>query len=370
MADPVIVQLRTKYLDLVNKEADWSSRYGRDHLAVVNLRRQIREIRASIFDELKRIAETYKNDLAIAQQRQAAVEKALADAKSHSTEDSQSQSALLDLEAAAKSKHSLYDEMQQRYTQSAQSEPFAASNARLVEAATPPLQKSSPKSLKILAIAAFGGLAIGGGIGLLRELLDRVFRTSQQIEHSLQTTCLALIPALKGEALSNSPSDLPEQSASFGHTGPNTIVRERNIIWTVSESPFSRFAESIRSLKLAVDLNRMDRPHSVVGFTSAIPNEGKSTIAASLALLIAQVGARVILVDGDFRNPSLSRALTPAANRGILEVISGRASVEDVVWRDLHSNLNFLPAFIPFRLPNSSEILSNDRTVRLFENLP
>jgi succinoglycan biosynthesis transport protein ExoP len=118
-----------------------------------------------------------------------------------------------------------------------------------------------------------------------------------------------------------------------------------------------------------VDLNRIDHPHGVVGFTSAIPDEGKTTIAASFALLVAQVGARVILVDGDLRNPSLSRTLTPDAKCGILQVISGESSLEEVVWKDPSTNMAFLPAHIPFRLAHSSDILAGDRTVQLFERL-
>ena len=366
LTNPVIVHLRTKYLELVDREADWSKRYGANHLAVVNLRIQIHEIRDSIFGELKQIAETYKSDLAIAKRRQEAVEKSLTEAASQSNEDAQVQSVLADLESAAKSRHSLYDDLQQRYMQSLPTESFAISDARLITPATVPLEKSSPKPLLVLALAALGGLAIGGGIGLLREMLDRVFRTSEQIEHALQTTCIALVPAVESEATSNSLSNLPKQ---LGPERPRDIVRKSNIIWSVSDSPFSRFSEAIRSLKLAVDLNRLDRPHGTVGFTSAIPNEGKTTIAASFALLAAQVGGRTILVDADFRNPVLSRTLTPNASCGILEVISGQSSLEEVVWTDPSTNMAFLPAFVPFRLPHSSEILSSDRTARLFESL-
>ena len=164
-------------------------------------------------DELKQIAETYKSDLAIAKHREEAVEKAVKNAVSQSTEDTQVQSVLADLESAAKSRHSLYDDIQQRYMQSLPTESFAVSDARLLTAATVPLKASSPKPLLILALAAFGGLALGGGIGLLREMLDRVFRTSEQIEHALQTTCIALVPAVESRATSNSLSNLPNKSS-------------------------------------------------------------------------------------------------------------------------------------------------------------
>ncbi len=368
LTNPVIIQLRTKYLELVNREIDWSARFGPNHLAVVNLRTQIHEVRNSIFDELKQIAETYKSDLAIAKQRQVAAEKALADSVSQSSQDNLVQSTLADLESAAKSRHALYDDLEQRYTQSLPSGAFAVSNARLITPASPPGGKSSPKPLLILALAAFGGLAMGGGLGMFREMLDRVFRTSEQIERSLQTTCIALVPAVK-DGLAVTPSDRPDQALSLVPSKPRTIVRLSNIIWTVTDSPFSRFTEAIRSLKLAVDLGRLDRSQNLIGFTSAIPNEGKTTIAASLAQLAAQAGARVILVDADFRNPSLSRTLTPNANCGILEVIAGKKTLEDVVWHDPLTNMAFLPAFVPFRLAHSSEILSSDRAELLFAGL-
>ena len=99
-------------------------------------------------------------------------------------------------------------------------------------------------------------------------------------------------------------------------------------MWAVLDSPFSRFAEAIRAIKLAVDLNGdVVNANKVIGVTSSIPNEGKSTIAASLALLMAQVGARVILVDCDLRNPTLSRKLAPNADCGLLDVIVGTTAI-------------------------------------------
>ena len=384
LSNQIIVALRTKYNELVTRESDWSKRYGANHLAVVNLRTQIHEIRDTIFNELKQIAETYKSDLAIAKRQQEAVEKELVNAESQSSQNAQIQSTLADLEFTAKSRHAFYDELQQRYLQSLPTESLVNSDARPVTAATVPGETTSPKSLLVLTLAALAGLVIGGGIGLLRELFDRVFRTSEQVERALQTTCIALVPVVENKAppillsnLTEQTSLAPErsrinparQTSILSQERPRIIVRQPNIIWGVSESPFSRFSEAIRSLKLAVDLTRMDRPRSTVGLTSAIPNEGKTTMAASLALHAAQVGRRTILVDADLRNPVLSRTLTPNASCGILEVISGESSLEQVVWTDRSTNMAFLPAFVPFRLAHTSEILSSDRTAWLFEKL-
>ncbi|HEY5504191.1 MAG TPA: CpsD/CapB family tyrosine-protein kinase, partial [Sedimentisphaerales bacterium] len=107
----------------------------------------------------------------------------------------------------------------------------------------------------------------------------------------------------------------------------------------------------------------------VIGFTSSLPNEGKSTVAVALAQLMSQAGARTILIDCDLRNPSLSHALAPGAESGILEVISGKASLEEVIWTDPSINMAFLPAVVKSRLAHSSEILSSGPIKKLFEQL-
>jgi succinoglycan biosynthesis transport protein ExoP len=363
----IINQLRTRYLELVNREADLSARVGSNHLAAVNMQRQIREIRNSILDELKRISETYKSDFEIAKQRQTDVEKRLANAVSDSNSAGQAQGTLNELESKARSYHSLYDNLLQRYTELNQQESLPMTEARFVTRASPPRGKAYPKTRLILAGALFAGLALGFGVGFLREMLDSVFRTTKQVVAALHTNCLAVIPLAEMTPASSSPA-VSEQKLQLEPAGLRSIIRRSSIMWTVNDSPLSRFAEAVRAVKLAVDLSVPEKS-KVIGITSALPNEGKSTISANLAVLMAQVGARVLLVDGDLRNPSLSRALAPVAKCGILEVVSGKSSLKEVVWTDPSTNLAFLPATMPFRLAHSNEIFSNNLTKQLFKEL-
>jgi len=133
--------------------------------------------------------------------------------------------------------------------------------------------------------------------------------------------------------------------------------------------PLSRFAEAIRSVKLGIDLNPTETPSKVIGLTSAVPNEGKTTIAASLAQLIGHSGKSVIVVDCDLRNPSLSANLTPNATAGIVEVIQGKRSLEETVWRHPKTGLTFLPAVRRGPLLHTSEILSANAMQKLFASL-
>ena len=123
-------------------------------------------------------------------------------------------------------------------------------------------------------------------------------------------------------------------------------------------------------MKVSIDLNDVDKSKRVIGITSSLPNEGKSTIAASLAQLTAHAGARAILVDCDLRKPSLSQDLVPNATPGVIDIITDTASLDEVIWFDQTSSLAFLPAGVKSRgLIHTSEILASAAMKRLFLRL-
>ena len=197
---------------------------------------------------------------------------------------------------------------------------------------------------------------LGFAAGALRASLDRVFRTPAQVEAALQARCLALAPAVKRAKLvkrgrfHNTPP----------HAGSRTITRDANMIWEVLDQPLSRFAEAMRSIKSEAHLRGPEKSTMALGFTSSLPKEGKSTIAAAFALLTAQAGTRAILVDCDLRNPALSAMLAPNAENGLLEVISGKKQLEEVLWNVSTTDLVFLPAVMrKSRAAESSTILAS-----------
>jgi capsular exopolysaccharide synthesis family protein len=198
--------------------------------------------------------------------------------------------------------------------------------------------------------------------------MDRGFHTGAQLQAALQLPCFALIPLLKG-AQRRKFKLLRNRGPRVDKIGHRMIARGSDVFWGVVDSPSSPFAESIRSIKLATNLNMTNKPNKVVGFTSSLPNEGKSTIATALALLIAQSGNGVIIVDCDLRNPALSRSLTPQATSGLVEVISGGKLLEDVVWTDPTSSLVVLPAVKNGALFHTSDLFATESVKKLFEKL-
>ena len=147
LSNPIIVKLRSQYLELINRETDFTRRFGKEHLAVVNLGRQIREIRRSIADELSRIAETYKSDYEIAKQRQAEIERTVAGAVARSQEASQAQIELRRLESSADTYRGLYKSSLQRNAELIQQQSFPGIEARVVTRASTLAGKSSSKTL-------------------------------------------------------------------------------------------------------------------------------------------------------------------------------------------------------------------------------
>jgi succinoglycan biosynthesis transport protein ExoP len=357
LKNETIIKLRGQYVDMAGREANWSEKYGRNHLAAINLRNQMQEIRRSISAELGRIQQAYQSDYEIAQARESSIKNSLANVVSETQSTNQAQVALRELESNAQTYRAMYDSFLQRYMEAVQQQSFPITEARLISPASRPLKKSDPKSTIVLAVSLAGGLVLAFGGAYLRELSDRVFRTSSQIEDALQVNCLAVVPAIKA-----GKARRPD-----GPAGEAAVSRAEPMMAHVVDQPFSRFAEAIRSLKVAADVNGVIKSNAVIGVTSAMPGEGKSTIAANFAQLIAHAGGRVLLIDGDLRNPSTTRALIREARPGLVEVVAGKLALSDALVRDGSTGLSFLPAGATSKLLHTNEILASAAMRRLID---
>jgi succinoglycan biosynthesis transport protein ExoP len=374
MASGIITPLRAKYLDLVNRESDWSLRYGKNHTAVVNLRNQIRDIRRSIGDELGRIEENLKSEYEIAKKREEEFDKSQAKLISQSTETNQALVTYFSLDAAAKSYRRLYDNFLQRHTESVQQQTFPVSEARQISSAS--VNKTGPKTSFVAMATLLAGAVIGGGLAAFREIMDRRFRTREQVQSVLATECLALVPLLadnsKKRILSKQRRPLTLEQGRQERFEINGRVEERSIcitpkiMQTIIDAPGCEYAEAIRAIKLTIDMNNQANS-KIIGLTSSLPSEGKSTLAVAMATLIAQSGARVILVDCDVRHSSISRLLAPDASTGLLDVIAGTVDVAEAVWTDEATQLEFLP--VGQSVANATEFLASRAAKSLFDTL-
>jgi succinoglycan biosynthesis transport protein ExoP len=299
-----------------------------------------------------------------------------------------------------------------------QQQSFPITEARVISSAAPPQQKSSPKTSYVLALATFIGLVISFGASFLRESVDQVFRTTRQIETVLHTNCLAILPLIGRPSKSNQrvpnlfglagakdpvknessravvdfapAAARSEQSAGRAGSQPNLnrtaqtkgaapsssvaasgrlVSRKPKLMRQAIDEPLAAFAEAFRSIKVAVDINGSRKASKVVGFTSTLPKEGKSTTSTNFAQLSADAGNQVILLDGDLRNPALTRSLAPNAKKGLLEVLSNEVELNQALFIDEDTGLHFLPAVIQSRVFHTNEILASEEFKELIEKL-
>jgi capsular exopolysaccharide synthesis family protein len=223
--------------------------------------------------------------------------------------------------------------------------PLLAANGQTVEAtaitpAVAPGEPTTPNVKRNLALGLLAGLVMGIGIAFGRHALDTKVRSEADLKAISDRPLLSALPLDKGTK-----------------GKPLTLITD----------PHGVHAESIRRLRtnlLFVDITT--RKHSFV-VTSAMPGEGKTTTVVNLAMALADTGARVLLVDGDLRNPSVARSMGLEGTVGLTTILIGSAVPDDVVqqWRD--TSLYVLPAGqIP---PNPSEILGSEPMATLFDHL-
>src|SRR5581483_4844949 len=244
LRNDIITRLRTQYLDFERRYNILVSHYGQTHLAAVSLKTQMEQLRGSMNDELSRLAESFKSDYEIAKTREGSLERTLANLVSGAQLTNRERLGLGELESRAKVYHSIHDSFLQRYMEATQQQSIPITEARVITLASPPALASNLNLIKILAFGGWLGLFLGFGGAALREAVDRVFRTSRQVETILKTNCLAAVPALKNP-------DVMMKAAMSNHTalddqGAKAIKRVdpelARIFRQVVHEPLSSFA--------------------------------------------------------------------------------------------------------------------------------
>src|SRR6266436_4513638 len=343
LSNPVITKLRQQFLDDQNKESEWSARYGPDHTAARNLRAEMAALQRAIWDEISRIAESYKSELQIARSQEESIDKRMIEVFQKSASTRQSQVRLRELETAANTYRGIYETFLSRFTQSVQQQSFPSTEARVVTFASPPRGPSSPKISLTLALAGLCGLGLGIMSALAREQMNRQIHTRAQLEKLLGISCLAVLPAF------------PQKKPVLRKL---QATRDSSAFRQISEvAPFSATAEALRYIKVAIDLHPTGG--KVIGIVSALPGEGKTTVATGFAAFVAKSGARTLLIDADLRNPSMTRTLGYVNAPGLVNMVADKSDFEDLVISDSKFKFDFLPSSTRMKPSNSSDILNS-----------
>ncbi len=316
---------------MVRKLAENSARYGSEHPKRLDLMAEKRDLDAKINVEIQRVVGTAANDVAVASARETALRASLKDLESRSGEQGQARVEERDLQAAATSSRALYDSFIERAKQIEQEQTLQIPEARIISRSPIPQSHSFPPVLIVLASSAPLSLLFGVLVATMLERLDNGFRTSARLEEVLRVPVLATIPDLAGKKLLGGQKRL---------RGGKVCAAD-----DVIEKPLGAYAEAIRGLQMGLTLSNVDEAPKVVVVTSAIPDEGKTTIAVSLARHVALTGRKVILVDGDLRRPSVLEATSaPQGEFDLIDVLQGKCTLDRAIVQDSKSSVLILPA--------------------------
>lgn len=351
LASSISNDLRSKYLAASKRADQLSAILGPDHESVVRQRNEMADYKRQMFDELRRIAESYKSDVDVATAREKSLQDSVNQATSVSAGANETMVQLRELERSAETYKNLYQSFLQKFQEAVQQQSFPVTEARIISPAVVPTTPAYPRKTLVVALFAILGAAAGSGIGMFREYRDRFFRTAEQVRDVLGLETLGTAPLI---SKISKPADRVGQEPSQREIRKSSAVMDY-----VLDHPLSPFAEAMRSVKIAADMVLPSAACKIIGVVSTLPGEGKSTVAVNLSELLASQGSRTVLIDADLRNPGATRAIARHAEKGLVEAVFEQAPLEDCLLRSKRSKLAFLPAVMKQRLPHSAELLSS-----------
>ena len=344
----VVSNLRAQYADAARRHAEMSTRYGSEHPQVAIIQAQRSDVAGQITAEIGRIVASAKTEYEMAIGRQQSLEASLDELKARAAQFHQAAVRLRELERDAQANRELFQTFLSRSKETTAQIDTQLLDARIVSQATVPIAPGFPPRLLIVALGFFGSLGIGIASAFARDAFDRGFRNVEQIQTKLGLHSMGSIPFVEANRRQLSPHDAPRvgdmgwlrlQAQDAGRAGNVSAAQSGSRIASlILDQPNSAFAESIRSLKFALKHAATERDMSIVLVTSALPGEGKSTVAANLARVLAD-SDRVLLIDGDLRHPTLAARLDLRHSAGIADVLSGRCELTAAVRRDPRTGL-------------------------------
>ena len=260
------------------------------------------------------------------------------------------------LQHDAESNKLLYDGLLQKLKEAGITAGLRSTNVRVVDPALAPSSPARPQKFRNIALACLVGLVGGVGLALFREYLDNTVKSPDDVEALTGLPSLAVVPALPGlPSTQGRLSRLAREAAPQSASGPR--VELLSYI-----QPKSQISEAFRALRTSLLLSQADHPPQVILVTSALPREGKTTAAVNLAVTLAQLGDRTLLMDSDLRKPGIRRALNLTGGKevGLSSYLAGVSTLDEVMMP--HPTINNLVALTTGPVPPSpADLLSSHR---------
>lgn len=352
----VIQDLIKRKSQLEEDYAEALDQYGPNYPKVQRLGSQRKELDDDLVKQRGLLVETIKTEYETAKSHVAILQEALDRQKADANDLAEKLVNYHILQHDAEANKQLYDGLLQKLKEAGISAGLRSSNIRVVDPALAPTSPSRPQKGRNISLAFLVGLVGGIGLAVFREYLDNTVKSPDDIETLTGLPSLAVVPSLPGlnghhSRLSRFAREAVPQAAS----GPK--VELLSYI-----QPKSQISEAFRALRTSLLLSQAEHPPQVILVTSALPREGKTTAAVNLAVTLAQLGDRTLLMDSDLRKPGIRRALnlTIGKEAGLSSYLAGVSTLDEVTVP--HPTINNLTALTTGPVPPSpADLLSSHK---------
>ncbi|MGM4932265.1 GumC family protein [Tardiphaga sp. 37S4] len=371
VSSEMVTKLRAQYADIAKNEADLTSKYGPRHPQVANVRAQLKDTQRLINEEIGRIVQGTAHDYDVAKSREASLQDSFDKLQGVSSTSGQAVVRLHELQREAEANRTLYESYLARSKETTAQESLEMPDSRIVSFASIPLKPSAPKTMLILGFAILLGLGGGTVLAFLTDYLDGRIKTLEQAEEISGVPALAALPSISSRELAGRAK---RGRTELGSYDPRTMrllpaALQPPLMRYAIEEPGTFFAEAIRAVRLAIQRARKIDTVKVVLVTSGLESEGKTTFAGNLALSFATLGIKTLLIDGDLRNPGLTRAVSPNADAGLLQVATGEVSLERAILLDRSTGLSILPSPAIKDVDAITELMFSEQIVEILDRL-
>ncbi len=343
---PILDKLRAQELDYKAQYAQLKTQFGPSYPKVVELQNQLAATEAALHAEIARTIAKARTEYETALQREKMLQQALDAQKQQANQLNEAAIEYGQLKREADTNRQLYDGLLQKLKEAGISAGLRSGNIRVVDIARPPLSPAKPDIPRNTLLALLFGLIGGMGLALLMENVDTTVRTPDQVE---LLTALSPLGAI--------PDDHSLRQVQRGVT--KLLPSAKSAVELVTYSrPKSQVSEAYRALRTSLLLAGTGTPPGVILVTSPLPQEGKTTTAINTAIVLAQKGERVLLVDADMRRPAIHVRFDLPATKGLSNLLAKRATAADVIQTTSVPNLMVIAAGPP--PPHPAELLASE----------